>query len=371
MKPSLLVITLVLLPVRLAAQEVRALLNATAGTATDERGVHASALSLAPVLVLAPSTSTLVSVRATGTSFGVGRWSLGAGLGLTMQSARSSRFGLRLDASATGSLSSYDTKIGALSAAPVAELRLGHLRLYGGAEGAIAATVSSSPLRAAPDAAQRRTSVGPLFGADLRIDAAQLAYRESHQRVAGVSIVDRRFTLGQQLSALQWNAGIGIRDDGAEQDLFGQVALRLPLGGPVALTGAASWYPANRVLGTVGGREVRAGIQLGFGGGQVRRHDPRALHGLPAPRHGFTRLTIKAPQASCVEIAGDWNRWTPIAAQHARDDVWYADVALAPGNYRYAFRVDGRWEVPANATLVDDGFGGQSAVAEVTSSQEE
>lgn len=371
MKPSLLVLTLVLLPARLAAQEVRALLNATAGTATDERGVHASAVSLAPVLVLAPSTSTIVSVRATGTSFGAGRWSLGAGLGFSMRSARASRFGLRLDASASGSLSSYDTKIGALSAEPVAELRLGHLRLYGGAEGTVAATLSSSSLPATPDAAQRRTSFGPLFGADLRIDAALLAYRESHQRVAGVRIVDRGLTVGHQLPALQWHAGIGIRDGGAERDLFGQVALRVPLGGAIALTGAAAWYPANRVLGTIGGRDVRAGIQLGFGGGQVRRHDPRALHGLPAPRHGFTRLTIKAPQASRVEIAGDWNRWTPVAAQHARDDVWYADVTLAPGTYRYAFRVDGRWEVPADATLVDDGFGGQSAVAEVTSSQEE
>jgi hypothetical protein len=371
MKPSLLVLTLVLLPARLAAQEVRGLLNATAGTATDERGLHASAMSLASVLVLAPSTSTIISVRATGTTFGAGRWSLGAGLGLTMRSAQASRFCLRLDASASGSLSSYDTKIGALSAAPVAELRLGHLRLYGGAEGTVAATLSSPSLPATPDAARRRTSFGPLFGADLRMEAAQLAYRESHQRVAGVRIVDRGLTVGQQVSAWQWNAAIGIRNDGTERDLFGQAALRIPLGAAFALTGAVSWYPVNRVLGTVGGRNARAGIQLGFGGGHHRLRAQRRVEGVPSPGVGYTRLTIEAAHASHVEVAGDWNMWTPFPARRSKNGVWYADVALTPGAYRYAFRVDGHWQVPDDVRAVDDGFGGKSAVVVVTSSQGE
>ncbi len=371
MKPSLLLLTLLLLPARLAAQEVQGLLNATAGAATDERGVRASAMSLAPVLLLAPSASTTVSIRATGTTFGAGRWSLGAGLGLSMRSAQASRFGLRLDASATGSLSSYDTKIGALSAAPVAELRLGHLRLYGGAEGTVAATLSSPPLPATPDAAQRRTSFGPLFGVDLRMETAQLAYRETHQRVAGERIVDRGLTAGQQLAVLQWHAGIGIRNDGTARDLFGQAALRIPLAAAFALTGAVSWYPANRVLGTVGGRDARAGIQLGFGGRQHRLRARRTVEGVPAPGAGYTRLTIEAAHATRVEVAGDWNMWTPSPARRSKDGVWYADVALTPGAYRYAFRVDGRWQVPAGVRAVDDGFGGMSAVVEVTSSQGE
>jgi 1,4-alpha-glucan branching enzyme len=63
-----------------------------------------------------------------------------------------------------------------------------------------------------------------------------------------------------------------------------------------------------------------------------------------------------------VELAGDWNNWVPRAMRRDAAGVWYQDVQLAPGAYRYAFRVDGqRWTVPRGAATVDDGFGGRSA----------
>lgn len=372
MKPSLLLsVFVVLLPAQASGQGLHAFLNATAGTATDERGVRGSALSFAPVLMLIPSRATVISLRASGTSFGAGRWSLGTGLDLTMRGARSSRVGVRLDASASATLSSYGTRIGALSASPVGELRVGNARFFGGAEGSIAATLSPSPLPAAPDAARRRAAYGPLFGAELRLNAAQLEFRESHQRVTGINLVNRTLTLSSRLTALQWGAGIGIQYDGTEGNRYGQAALRIPLGAAFALTGAVSWYPANRVLGTVGGRDMRAGIQLEFGGGQHRLQPRRTVEGMPSPRMGYTRLTIEAAHAVRVEIAGDWNRWTPVAARRSNNGIWYADVALTPGTYRYAFRVDGRWQVPENAQTVEDGFGGKSVVIEVTSSQGE
>jgi hypothetical protein len=42
--------------------------------------------------------------------------------------------------------------------------------------------------------------------------------------------------------------------------------------------------------------------------------------------------------------------------------VWYADLKIPPGQYRYAFRVNGiEWRVPDGATAVKDDFGGKSA----------
>lgn len=360
-------------PAELPAQQSRAFLDASAGTATDERGVRASALSLTPALVFAPSPSTVLTLHATGTAFGAGRWVMGAGLGLSMHSRNARHFGLGLDAGAAGALSSYHTRIGAVSAAPVAELDIGAIRLYAGAQGALSVTLDSpvqtQSLPGTPAARQTRSVIGPLFGGELQVHDMRLAYREVRERVAGVTSTDRTLTLDHRWTLLQWNAGIGIRSSDGTHMTFGQAALRLPIVSSLALTGSAAWYPANRVLGTEGGRSLRVGVQLGFGGGPPRPVRRFRAEGAPAPARGYTRLLMHAPDAHHVEVAGDWNKWNPAAATRAANGVWYADVALTPGTYRYGFRVDGRWEVPEGAVTVDDGYGGHSAVVQITSSR--
>jgi 1,4-alpha-glucan branching enzyme len=76
----------------------------------------------------------------------------------------------------------------------------------------------------------------------------------------------------------------------------------------------------------------------------------------------MTRLALRAPDARVVELAGDFTEWKFVAASRAANGVWYADLRIPPGQYRYAFRIDGTdWLVPDGATAVDDGFGGKSA----------
>ena len=63
-----------------------------------------------------------------------------------------------------------------------------------------------------------------------------------------------------------------------------------------------------------------------------------------------------------VEIAGDFSNWKPVAATRAPNGVWFADIRIPPGQYRYAFRIDGTtWAVPDGIAAVNDGFGGKSA----------
>jgi 1,4-alpha-glucan branching enzyme len=73
-------------------------------------------------------------------------------------------------------------------------------------------------------------------------------------------------------------------------------------------------------------------------------------------------VSIAAADARRVEVAGDWNQWRPVPLRRADNGVWYLDLAIAPGVYRYAFRIDGQtWQVPRGVAAVDDGFGGKSA----------
>jgi 1,4-alpha-glucan branching enzyme len=73
-------------------------------------------------------------------------------------------------------------------------------------------------------------------------------------------------------------------------------------------------------------------------------------------------VSISAADADRVELAGDFSKWQSIAATRADNGVWYVDLDLPPGEYRYAFRVNGKeWRVPEGVAAVDDEFGGKSA----------
>src|SRR5262249_13129582 len=121
-----------------------------------------------------------------------------------------------------------------------------------------------------------------------------------------------------------------------------------------------------RLLGTEGGRSFTAGLSLGIGGPHRAAGLPVA-RGVPAAEPQLTRLSLLARDAARVEVAGDWNGWRLVPLTRADNGVWYVDLAIPGGLYRYAFRVNGtRWEVPKGVAAVDDGFGGKSAWLSVT-----
>ncbi len=66
--------------------------------------------------------------------------------------------------------------------------------------------------------------------------------------------------------------------------------------------------------------------------------------------------------ADRVELAGDFNDWTP-EPMHREGDAWVLEKVLRPGLYHFAFRVDGeRWMVPQGAPgITDDGWGRPTA----------
>ncbi|MCG3123835.1 MAG: hypothetical protein GIKADHBN_02262 [Phycisphaerales bacterium] len=63
----------------------------------------------------------------------------------------------------------------------------------------------------------------------------------------------------------------------------------------------------------------------------------------PKPR-GMT-VSIEAPSAERVCVAGDFNGWNPTATpmRRQRDERWVAVLDLVPGLHEYKFVIDGRW----------------------------
>jgi hypothetical protein len=225
---------------------------------------------------------------------------------------------------------------------PAIELRVSRAAFFGGFRGASGMVAQQQqaalPFPGTPASVDRISArgVGPVFGGVLALGDGQrtlrLSVREERLSIGGETLPERAVS----------------------------ASLSIALTPAAALELGAGRYDRNRVVGTPAGEYVSAGISLRMGG--AREPSLPAARGAGRAPAGTTRLSIRAPDAERVEIAGDFNEWKPVAARRADNGVWYADLRIPPGQYRYAFRVNGaQWRVPDGATAVDDGFGGKSA----------
>ena len=120
-----------------------------------------------------------------------------------------------------------------------------------------------------------------------------------------------------------------------------------------------------RVSPAVGALAVAASATLfflwpGANGGEQER-------GPLAGGEVVTRFVLVAPEASSVQLTGDFLSWSRegIELEDLRGTgVWTADVSLEPGVYQYTFVIDGsRWLAdPTALSYVDDGFGQVNSV---------
>ncbi|MGA2280903.1 MAG: isoamylase early set domain-containing protein [Verrucomicrobiota bacterium] len=70
-----------------------------------------------------------------------------------------------------------------------------------------------------------------------------------------------------------------------------------------------------------------------------------ARHSL-RPVHFYCR----APQANSVQLAGDFNHWTPFPMQRRDEGWWFIQVMLSRGHHQYRFLVDGKPVLDPRAT---------------------
>ena len=70
-------------------------------------------------------------------------------------------------------------------------------------------------------------------------------------------------------------------------------------------------------------------------------------------------ITYQAPNASLVELSGDFDRWKPAAFDQVRPGVWETNIVAAPGTYHVNLRVNGgRWLAPPGLPQTEDDFNG-------------
>ncbi len=75
-------------------------------------------------------------------------------------------------------------------------------------------------------------------------------------------------------------------------------------------------------------------------------------------------FTLEAPDAVQVQLAGDFNDWTPDGGEmEATGGVWKKTLKLAPGRYRYRYVIDGQWRSdPQNPAVEPSPFGGDDSL---------
>ena len=81
----------------------------------------------------------------------------------------------------------------------------------------------------------------------------------------------------------------------------------------------------------------------------------------------LVRLIILKPGARTVQVAGDFNGWTPAPLTEVSDGAWTVTLPIEPGRYQYMYVVDGQQWIadPFAAEQNEDGFGSRNAVLDV------
>ena len=348
-------------------------LTIVGGSLTDTRGFRSNAVTAAPSVAIASGGRSTVWLGATATAFQNDAWAVGANASLLTREPFGRFAAFSFAASGAATRTSYETTLARADAQPALELSWRALTVYGGGRAIVGATtippqIGGGPFPVIrPGETVRRTSVAPVYGAQLRLTGAATASsvtfwaREEPMRIDGLAVTDRTGGAVLRAETITLSGMLGRRRANDERRDFGSASVGIPLSPSVVVEIAGGSYASDRFTGAAAGRFLNAGLQFRFGAGTAYRSMP-SPRGVPAARRGFTRFALRAPDASGVELMGDWNGWKPVATQRGANGVWYVDLRLNPGEYRYAFRVNGsEWRVPEGAPAVDDGFGAKSA----------
>jgi chromosome partitioning protein len=86
--------------------------------------------------------------------------------------------------------------------------------------------------------------------------------------------------------------------------------------------------------------------------------------GAPRATSDGILFTMEAPNAFEVQIAGEFNDWTPERTpMEPKGRIWRAVLQLAPGRYRYRYVVDGQWlPDPLNPLFEPSQFAGDDSL---------
>lgn len=153
----------------------------------------------------------------------------------------------------------------------------------------------------------------------------------------------------------------------ATRSLWGHVSAVVPVMPRLSLVAIAGSDPSVRDATqrsrfvTVGFRWTPASLAVPSLPMDAPRSPPPVGAFTVAPDSGGAFVvSLLAPGARRVEIAGDFSGWKPMVMQRARDHRWRVSLPLSAGPHRVNVRIDGGpWIVPDGLATVDDEFNGR------------
>lgn len=90
---------------------------------------------------------------------------------------------------------------------------------------------------------------------------------------------------------------------------------------------------------------------------------------VPEIRTESVRLVYFSPEASSVSVVGSFNGWQEEVQLHPRDNTgyWVNSIDVPPGEYRYAFLIDGEVRIadPTANSFMEDDYGSRNSVVRV------
>jgi hypothetical protein len=149
----------------------------------------------------------------------------------------------------------------------------------------------------------------------------------------------------------------------------------------VAIVGAVGRYPVDPTQGYPGGQFVSLALRLSSGDVRAadrpgshlaNTNDAAASHQITAAPVSFEVrslgggrriIRVAAPNATMVEINGDFTQWQPVRLTRQQAGVWTLTQSIGRGTYQVTLRIDGgRWMAPPGVLTTADEFGGVAGV---------
>ena len=177
---------------------------------------------------------------------------------------------------------------------------------------------------------------------------------------------DAEGRIAWRFSELTMEAVVGARGrvQSYAPSVWGRIGATYPISSRFALVATAGSEPTRPSLGLPSSNFVSVALRIRRWRFPTGADSGRpAVFGIQRENDKEFRITYAVPNASTVELSGDFNGWRPVKLVSTRAGIWETTVPLTPGTYHVNIRVDGgRWLPPSGLPQADDDFNGAVGV---------
>jgi hypothetical protein len=165
--------------------------------------------------------------------------------------------------------------------------------------------------------------------------------------------------------------GDRVWSQGAGHGFYGEASASLPFADRWALVLSGGRYPSDPIRGSIAGRYLSAALRFRIPSparpvppvptrhaGTTDDPPPSTTLTVVPESSGQTRLVLRAPPATLVEIAGDFTDWQPVSLSRTAGGSWEVVLPMAKGVHQVNMRIDGGpWTAPGGTTRLAGDYG--------------